>query len=135
MNAHRISPALRVCAALMLATACAAGPAWAAGTAAADAQARYQQERAVCTSGQSNQDRTTCLKEAGAAYAEARRGTPASDPAAQAANQSQRCAALPDGDRQACLARMQGKGSTSGSVAAGGISRDLVTRDGVPQVK
>ena len=35
-------------------------------TDSADAFARYQQERAVCTSGQSNQDQATCLREAGA---------------------------------------------------------------------
>jgi hypothetical protein len=132
MNVQRTSP-VGTCAVLMLATA---GSAWAAGAASTDAQARYQQERLVCNSGQSNQDRATCLKEAGAAYAEARHGgAPAGDPAALAANQRRRCAALPDGDRQACLSRMDGQGSTSGSAAAGGISRDLVTRDGVVQVK
>ena len=133
MNVQRTSSALRACALVMLASA---GSAWAAGAAATDAQARYQQERLVCTSGKSNQDRATCLKEAGAAYAEARKGGwPASDPAALGANQRQRCAVLPDGDRQDCLARMAGQGTTSGSAAAGGISRELVTRDGVVQVK
>jgi hypothetical protein len=39
-------------------------------TVSADAQARYQQERAVCLSGQSNQDRATCLREADAALAD-----------------------------------------------------------------
>ena len=35
------------------------------------AQSRYQSERAVCLHGLSNQDKATCLKEAGAALAEA----------------------------------------------------------------
>jgi hypothetical protein len=56
-------------AALML----VAGGNAAAATRASDAQLRYQQERAVCMSGQSNQERATCLKEAGAAFAEAKR--------------------------------------------------------------
>ena len=36
--------------------------------AAAQANARYQQERAACLKGATNQDRSTCLTEAGAAY-------------------------------------------------------------------
>lgn len=31
-------------------------------------------------------------------------------------------------DRNDCVARIQGQGTTSGSVAAGGIYRELVTR-------
>lgn len=89
--------------------------------------ARYQQERAVCLNGQSNQDRATCLKEAGAAFAEGQRGGLATRDAA--ANVTQRCQALPAAERGDCLARMQdGTGSsTSGSVAAGGIYRETVT--------
>ena len=94
---------------------------------AAEAQARYQQERAVCISGQSNQARTTCLTEAGAAFAQARREGWSDEPAQYARNQSQRCDRLPDEDRRACVARMQGQGSTSGSAAAGGIYREIST--------
>lgn len=39
-----------------------------------EAQARYQHERAACMEGSSNQDRATCLKEAAAAYQEAKAG-------------------------------------------------------------
>jgi hypothetical protein len=102
---------------------------------AADAQARYQQERAVCTSGQSNQDRATCLQEAGAAFAQARRDDLDDGPAVHyQRNALQRCEALSGDDRQACVARMQGQGTTSGSVAAGGIFRELVTRDAVQPI-
>ncbi|MES2958965.1 MAG: hypothetical protein V4792_12300 [Pseudomonadota bacterium] len=92
-----------------------------------EAQLRYQQERAACLTGQTNQDRTTCLREAAAALAEARRGELEGSKAEQLNNQLRRCEPLPAADRQACIARMSGQGTTSGSVAAGGIYRELVT--------
>jgi hypothetical protein len=100
-------------------------------TGAADA-ARYQRERAVCMSGQSNQDRATCLREAGAAFAQARREGLDDGAAAYARNARQRCEALPHDDRLGCLARMQGQGTTSGTAASGGISRELVTHEVIP---
>jgi len=94
-----------------------------------DAQARYLQERAVCLNGQSNQDRVTCLREAGAALAQARHQGLDDGSAPYARNARQRCEGLPADDRKDCLARMQGQGTTSGSAAAGGIYRELVTRE------
>ena len=96
------------------------------------ATARYQRERAVCTSGQSNQDRVTCLREAGAAFAQARHEGLSDGPTPYARNARQRCEALPQNDRQGCLARMQGQGTTSGTAASGGIYRELVTREVIP---
>jgi hypothetical protein len=69
-NIHRIGA---------IALALAVSPAaWSAGASAhkstSQAQQQYQQDRAYCTSGQATEDRATCLKEAAAAYAEARRG-------------------------------------------------------------
>ena len=102
-------------------------PALAAAKPADEAQERFQRERAACLAGTSQQDRATCLKEAGAALAEARRHG-LTNPAQNAAtHQRQRCQALPSADRSACLARMSGKGSVSGSVADGGILRELRT--------
>jgi hypothetical protein len=100
-------------------------------TDSADALARYQRERAVCMSGQSNQDQATCLREAGAAYAQAKKGGLGDDPVQYKANTSKRCERLPDADRRDCVARMDGQGTTSGSAAAGGIYRELVTREAV----
>jgi len=114
-------------AALLLGALLMPAPALAAAQTERDqAVARHKQEVAVCTSGQSNQDRATCLKEAGAAYAEALRGGQGSSAVAPG-NASKRCEALKGDENTACLARMQGQGTTSGSVAAGGISRELVT--------
>jgi hypothetical protein len=104
----------------------AAGGTAAAATHASEAQLRYQQERAVCLNGQSNQERTTCLKEAGAAFAEAKRDSLGrSDASALQRNQQLRCDAFKAGDREDCLRRMSGEGSTSGSAQQGGILREL----------
>jgi hypothetical protein len=115
---------------LALLAAATAAPAFGADkSAAAEARARYLRERAVCTSGQSQQDRATCLQEAAAAYAEARKGgLDVGTPDTIRANQLRRCESLPDPERKDCLARMQGSGTTSGSAATGGIYRELVTR-------
>ena len=116
---------------VLMLTATITGMVAQAGTKAdlAQAQARYQQERAVCLSGQSPQDRSTCLKEAGAALAEARRGGLDGDPASYTDNQRQRCDRLSGDEQLDCMARMRGRGTTHGSAAGGGVLRELVTRE------
>jgi len=98
-----------------------------------DPVARYQAERAVCLSGQSHQARDTCLREAGAALAEARRGRVGSS-ADYRQNALTRCQALPEADRADCRARVDGEGRQSGSVESGGIYKETVTRSvGTPE--
>ena len=94
-----------------------------------DANARYQADRKLCNSGQSNQDRATCLKEAGAALQESKAGHLNNDTAAQKPNALLRCDALPADDRDACQRRINGEGTTTGSVPAGGVLRELVVPD------
>ena len=103
--------------------------AWAAGNkGVSEAQKRYNEERARCLSGQSNQDRATCLKEAGAALQEARRNRLESGAGANfQANATARCNAQPAADREACVQRIIGAGSTQGSVEAGGLIRRTET--------
>ncbi len=95
----------------------------------ADAQAAYKAERAACMSGQSGQDRETCLKEAGAALAEARRGTLSEDQSRREmrSNRMDRCKALTGDERSDCVARMRGEGTVEGSVKGGGVLREKVT--------
>jgi hypothetical protein len=109
--------------ALCCATAGAAGVQAKSGSADAD----YQRQRAACMNGSSNEDRATCLREAGAAREEARRGNLTDDKAAEQRNAVARCNALPQGDRVDCVRRVQGDGSVSGSAGAGGIFRETVT--------
>ncbi|MFC7298542.1 hypothetical protein [Herminiimonas aquatilis] len=94
---------------------------------AADASGSYQQERAACLSGQTQQDRATCLQEAGAARGEAKRGNLNDGAASYQQNAQTRCNALPPADRDACMRRMQGQGTVSGSVDGGGVYRETTT--------
>jgi hypothetical protein len=109
----------------------AAPAAWSAGNqGASQAQQRYQQERAACLSGQSQQDRATCLREAGAAREEARRGRLDNGAGASASleqNAVARCNAQPAADREACVQRIMGAGSTQGGVESGGLIRQTET--------
>ena len=126
---HRI-PTLRslsiaLCAGLAMQGALAGDPARASD---ADAQARYQRDRAACMAGQTtNEDRATCLREAGAALAEARRGNLTDGDGQLRKNAKDRCKVLSGDERADCIARMNGAGTVSGSVAGGGILREKVT--------
>jgi hypothetical protein len=116
---------------LALGSVFAASAAWGAPAGAlSEAQARYQKERAACLSGASHQDQATCLKEAGAALAEARRGQLDKGMEAEQRRQNalQRCKPLPAADRETCEARILGEGTVSGSVEGGGVYRELVIR-------
>ena len=106
------------------------------GTIDREAQTTYQKEAAGCR-GTTRQDHATCMKEAGAARDEARRGRLADRGASYDKNAAQRCDKLPDADRKDCLLRAQGGGKASGSVDGGGILRETVTRtpDPVPPPK
>lgn len=128
MNVSMIRSRLRplVLAAAGAALATAATLAAAQGSPATP-QERYQADRAACLSGNTNQDRATCLREAGAAMQDARQGRLDNGAMAQTyqRNAEMRCSPLPPDERQSCLMRMHGEGATSGSVAAGGIYREL----------
>jgi hypothetical protein len=99
-----------------------------AGTASGE-QARYQQERAVCIDGRSNQDRATCLKEAEAAHALDRQGKLADPSKDFAGDARERCKVMTRAEQKRdCIARVDGHGTTTGSVAAGGTLTEHVTQ-------
>ena len=91
-----------------------------------DAQATYNRDRAACMRGDTNQDRATCLKEAGAALTEARRGGLDNRDADFERNRLLRCDQQPPADRAECVRRMN-EGTTSGSTQSGGVLRELRT--------
>lgn len=116
----------------LLATAMTGAPALAAGQARpSDIQARYQRDTALCMSARYQGDRNECMSEASTARSMALPPQFDPDPGRYARNALKRCEPLPDPDRRDCLARMQGQGTTTGSVAGGGIYRELVTRETV----
>lgn len=111
--------------AMTAATAQVAGGA--AGTTGIDATGRFQSEVQSCRSGQTQQDRETCLREARNAQAERQKGTLRHPSEDFRANAMARCEPLAGEDKAACEARVMGYGSTSGSVAGGGVLREVET--------
>ncbi len=134
---HRHIPALAALALALASTAFHIGTAQAADPAAA--KSVYAKERADCEAGRTQQDRATCLREAGAAAQERKRnGLP--NPGSARQNATERCKALPQKDQADCLARIEGPSSanqqvtTSGSVSGGGVIRETKTTTVGPAV-
>ena len=88
-----------------------------------NAKVIYQSEREYCLNGHSNQDRATCLKEAGAAFEEAKHGRLSDSNIQYQKNATIRCEKLDFDARQACEQRMHGDGAAFGNVAADGLSK------------
>ena len=97
-----------------------------------DAKALYLKEKAACESGNTSQDKATCLKEAGAALDQKKKGK-LDNSGAPLPNATDRCNALPAKDRADCVARIVGplspnqKVTASGSVEGGGVIRETTT--------
>ena len=136
-SAPRFSPRVLLLAAgsaVMLAAPLSAS--WAAGVRSGSPEATYRYEREKCLSGRSHQDRATCLKEAGAALAEARRGRLDNGVSERqrAENRVARCAAQHESERADCERMARGEGTVVGSVEGGGVIKELVTRQvGTPR--
>ena len=92
---------------------------------------QYERERADCITGRNHQPREVCLREAGAAYAQARQGrlTSPSDGGADqwAANALKRCEVQRGEDRSLCERRVR-EGEVVGSVDGGGEIKTLTVR-------
>jgi hypothetical protein len=125
-------PSTALVATLLAAATSFIGAPAALAAASADAAEQHRQEVATCNRGASPEGRQTCLYEARAAWAQEKGSGLTIAGTDYAANASLRCQALSGSDRKACLARMQGDGTVSGSVAGGGVLRELATRTTVP---
>ena len=113
--------------ALLAMTAATAQVAGAPGDTGIDTSGNYRLEVQACNSGRTQEDRDTCLREARNARAEKQRGHletyGAHDSHAMARCDVHQVAE----DKAACQARVMGMGSTGGSVAGGGLIREVET--------
>ncbi len=100
----------------------------------ADIDARYRSDVTRCNAGQSNQDKATCLREAGAARDEARRNRLSNGNQAYGNNETARCQALPAAERNDCMLQMSGQSTTTrGSIGGGGVLRETtIVTPGAP---
>lgn len=116
---------------LLLCAAFATAPAWSVPTTdpaeLAALAARNRQERVTCMNLPDEEDRRFCVWDTNVAYAHAKRNRPDNINPLYAQNLLRRCDPLAGDERRDCLARMAGLGTTNGSVASGGIYRELVT--------
>ena len=99
----------------------------ATGTTGIDASGSFQIEMQACMNGRTQQDRDTCMKEARNAQADKKRGVLDNAGAQFDANAMARCDALQGEENAACQARVLGYGNTDGSVAGGGVIRQVET--------
>lgn len=117
-------------AALLAVTAATAQIAFAqiaSGTTGIDATGNAQSERAACLSGKTQQDKATCLTEMKNANAAKRAGQVDNNGGQFSANALKRCDVFQGENRIACQARIAGYGQTGGSVASGGVIREVET--------
>ena len=112
-------------AALLAVTAATAQVA--TGTTGIDASGSFQIEMQACMNGRTQQDRDTCMKEARNAQADKKRGVLDNAGAQFDANAMARCDVLQGEEKAACQARVLGYGNTDGSVAGGGVIRQVET--------
>lgn len=114
---------------LVLSAAWGVTPALAASkTGPSASEARYQRDAAACRTTRAN-DMANCLSEASTARAAREPASVDLDPGRFARNALKRCEPLSEPDRSDCVARIRGEGTSTGSVAGGGIYRELVTRE------
>ena len=93
---------------------------------------RFEADSQACRSGKSAQNFDTCMKEAKAVLAERAGSNPTVSTEQLQRNALLRCDALTGDEYTACAARMRGEGMVSGSVAGGGILREIVITEVVP---
>jgi hypothetical protein len=88
---------------------------------------RLEADLKSCASGTSGQALEPCMQEARAVFAQPPGAYPQVSAEQLERNSVMRCEPFTGDDLTACLARLQGGATLSGSVAGGGVLRELVT--------
>lgn len=134
MNTSRKISMHTACALVVATVAFAGSPAMAAAKSeAARSPASAKPARAGCPYGIATDGSVNCMTKADFEERRSRQAALEADPAQYLRNALVRCESLKGDDRQDCVSRIQGQGTTTGSVEGGGIYRELVTRVvGVP---
>jgi hypothetical protein len=134
MNTSQTLTSRTACALVVAMLAFGAAPTLAAvKSEAARTPASAKPARAGCPYGIATDGSVNCMTKADFEVARSRQAALDADPAQYLRNALVRCESLKGDDRQDCVSRIQGQGTTTGSVEAGGIYRELVTREvGVP---
>ena len=99
----------------------------ASGTTGIDATGNAQSELAACLSGNTQQSRQTCITEVRNANAAKRAGKVDNSGGRFKQNALARCDVFKDEEQIACQARIAGYGDAAGSVAGGGVIRQVET--------
>lgn len=94
---------------------------------------QFQRDKAACMAIEAVDERSSCLREAGAVRAEALKGVPKGGESAEVRlrNALQRCNPLPPDRKAICERMVRGEGSESGSVQGGGVIRELTIMEPV----
>lgn len=99
----------------------------ASGTTGIDNTGNAASELAACNNGTTQQSRATCITEVQNANAAKRAGQIDNAGGQFGANAMARCDVLSGDDQLACRARVAGYGNPQGSVAGGGVIREIET--------
>ena len=99
----------------------------ASGTTGIDNTGNAASELAACNNGTTQQSRATCIIEVQNANAAKRAGKFDNAGGQFGANAMARCDVLSGDDQLACRARVAGYGNPQGSVAGGGVIREIET--------
>ena len=128
-NLHtlRLAASVTAFALLTFGTITAASAQIASGTTGIDATGNAQSELAACISGKTQQDRQTCMTEVRNANAAKRAGKVDNSGGRFKDNALARCDVFQGEEQIACQARIVGYGDAAGSVAGGGVIRQIET--------